>query len=178
MSALVAPRRSVPATESTAAPVRVSFMIDRLSRAGTESQLLALIRELDRTKVRPSLVLLDGEDDLSRAPRTGQLPHRSPRCAATLQRQCGTGGATTAGVLARGTARRRCRLYFLDAAYFGAPIAKMSGVKTVVRVRNNLGYWLTPRHRARSPGTAIRRRDAHQYRSRPANPGRSRAASC
>ena len=40
------------------------------------------------------------------------------------------------------------QLYFLDAAYFGAPIAKMSGVKTVVRVRNNLGYWLTPRHRA------------------------------
>jgi glycosyltransferase involved in cell wall biosynthesis len=40
------------------------------------------------------------------------------------------------------------QLYFLDAAYFGAPVAKLAGVKRVVRVRNNLGYWLTPRHRA------------------------------
>ena len=39
------------------------------------------------------------------------------------------------------------QVYFLDAAYFGAPLAKLCGVKKVVRVRNNLGYWLTPRHR-------------------------------
>jgi glycosyltransferase involved in cell wall biosynthesis len=39
------------------------------------------------------------------------------------------------------------QVYFLDAAYLGAPVAKLCGVKTVVRVRNNLGYWLTPRHR-------------------------------
>jgi glycosyltransferase involved in cell wall biosynthesis len=40
------------------------------------------------------------------------------------------------------------QVYFLDTAYFGTPIAKLSGVKKVVRVRNNLGYWLTMRHRA------------------------------
>src|SRR2546430_5631061 len=67
MSALLAPRRVPTATQPAADPVRVCFMIDRLTRAGTESQLLALIRELDRTKVEPTLVLLDGEDDLSRA---------------------------------------------------------------------------------------------------------------
>ncbi len=49
-------------------------MIDRLSRAGTESQLLALIRELDRSQVKPSLVLLDGEDDLSRALEPANCP--------------------------------------------------------------------------------------------------------
>ena len=67
MSALTAPRRPTPVAVPQSEPVRVSFMIDRLSRAGTESQLLALIREVDRAKVLPSLVLLDGEDDLSRA---------------------------------------------------------------------------------------------------------------
>ena len=69
MSALLAPRRLLGAPEPhpAAEAVRVCFMIDRLTRAGTESQLLALIRELDRSRVHPSLVLLDGEDDLSRA---------------------------------------------------------------------------------------------------------------
>ena len=74
MSALLAPRRPLPALAPAVDPVRVCFMIDRLSRAGTESQLLALVRELDRAKVRPSLVLLDGEDDLSRALEPADCP--------------------------------------------------------------------------------------------------------
>src|SRR3982751_4073933 len=75
MSALLAPRRTPTATTQPAAdPVRVCFMIDRLTRAGTETQLLALIRELDRAKVRPSLALLDGEDDLSRALEPADCP--------------------------------------------------------------------------------------------------------
>jgi len=67
MSALLAPRLMLPNPVPSADPVRVCFMIDRLTRAGTESQLVALIRALDRRKVQASLVLLDGEDDLSRA---------------------------------------------------------------------------------------------------------------
>src|SRR5438552_2080361 len=68
MSALLAPEvlSIAPRPEPRTAPVRVCFMVDRLSRAGTESQLLALIKNLDRGRVDPTLVLLDGEDDLSR----------------------------------------------------------------------------------------------------------------
>src|SRR6476659_480663 len=47
-------------------PIRVSYLIDGLTRAGTETQLLALIKSRDRRRVQPSLVLLDGNDDLSR----------------------------------------------------------------------------------------------------------------
>jgi glycosyltransferase involved in cell wall biosynthesis len=146
MSALLAPRR-LPAPPAPAGdPVRVCFMIDRLSRAGTETQLLALIRELDRSKVAPSLVLLDGEDDLSRALEPADCP------VVRL-------GVRRLVSLAAARAARRVRAfwrehrpdvlqtYFLDAAYFGAPLAKLSGVRKVVRVRNNLGYWLTRRHR-------------------------------
>src|SRR3954463_3307419 len=74
MSALLAPRLMLPNPVPAADPVRVCFMIDRLSRAGTETQLLALVRELDRSKVRPTLVLLDGEDDLSRALEPADCP--------------------------------------------------------------------------------------------------------
>jgi L-malate glycosyltransferase len=147
MSALVAPRRSSFVPAPMVEPVRVCFMIDRLSRAGTESQLLALIRELDRSKVRPSLVLLDGEDDLSRLLE----PADCPVIQLGVRRLLSIQAAKAARRLRAFWREHRpevLQVYFLDAAYFGAPIAKLSGVKHVIRVRNNLGYWLTPRHRA------------------------------
>jgi glycosyltransferase involved in cell wall biosynthesis len=39
------------------------------------------------------------------------------------------------------------QVYFLDSTYFGVPLARASGIRRVVRVRNNLGHWLTPKHR-------------------------------
>src|SRR6266700_2226170 len=74
MSAVLAPRFTFSTSAPATQPVRVCFMIDRLSRAGTETQLLALIRELDRSQVQPSLVMLDGEDDLSRALEPADCP--------------------------------------------------------------------------------------------------------
>jgi glycosyltransferase involved in cell wall biosynthesis len=149
MSALLAPRR-IPETPhapaSAAEPVRVCFMIDRLSRAGTETQLLALVRELDRTRVRPTLVLLDGEDDLSRALE----PADCPVIRLGVRRLMSLKAAAAARRLRAFWREHRpdvLQVYFQDAAYLGAPLAKLSGVRKVVRVRNNLGYWMTPRHR-------------------------------
>jgi hypothetical protein len=42
----------VPATTPRRRPVRVCFLIDELNTAGTETQLLALIRHLDRSRQR------------------------------------------------------------------------------------------------------------------------------
>ncbi len=147
MSALLAPRRVFPTRTPVAQPVRVCFMIDRLSRAGTESQLLALIRELDRSQVQPTLVLLDGEDDLSRALEPADCP-----VIRLGVRKLFSGRAVSAARRLRAFWREHrpdvLQVYFLDAAYLGAPLAKLCGVKQVVRVRNNLGYWLTRKHRA------------------------------
>ena len=77
MPTLAPARRPNPAP--AADPVRVCFAIDDLSRAGTETQLLALIRTLDRSRVEPSLVLLGGK---------GICPGRSNRRTA---RSCGSG---------------------------------------------------------------------------------------
>ncbi len=152
MSALPAARRSwVPSSSSPVpvapgGPIRVCFMIDRLSRAGTESQLVALVRELDRSRVRPSLVLLDGEDDLSRALE----PDDCPVIRLGVRRLCSRAALRAAWRLRAFWAEHRPHIlqtYFLDSAYFGIPLAKLSGIRRVVRVRNNLGYWVTPRHR-------------------------------
>jgi glycosyltransferase involved in cell wall biosynthesis len=148
MSALLALARpiSIPSAAPVAAPVRVCFMIDRLTRAGTESQLLALIRELDRTKVQPTLVLLDGEDDLSRALE----PANCPVLRLGVRRLFGLRAMNAARQLRSFFRRTRpdvLQVYFMDSAYFGVPVAKLCGVRKILRVRNNLGYWVTRKHR-------------------------------
>ena len=79
MSAQLAPRLTLRAPAVVAQPVRVCFMIDRLSRAGTETQLLALIRSLDRTQVEPMLVLLDDGWPAAPAWVLNTVPPSSPR---------------------------------------------------------------------------------------------------
>ncbi|MBY0459582.1 MAG: glycosyltransferase, partial [Gemmataceae bacterium] len=149
MSALLAPRLRFPAPVAGPAPVRVCYLIDRLSRAGTETQLLALIRNLDRTKVEPTLALLDGTDDLSRALepadcsviRLGVRKLLSAKAADAARRLRAFWKEHRPDVL---------QVYFTDSAYFGVPLAKLCGIRKVLRVRNNLGYWLTRRHRVMS----------------------------
>jgi glycosyltransferase involved in cell wall biosynthesis len=134
------------APEPPARPIRVCFMMDRLSRAGTETQLLALIRNLDRSRIEPTLVLLDGEDDLSRALE----PDDCRIIRLGVRKLLATKAIRAANRLRafwRETQPDVLQAYFLDSAYFGVPLARWCGIKHVLRVRNNLGYWLTPRHR-------------------------------
>ena len=129
-----------------AAPVRVCFLIDRLSRAGTETQLLALIREFDRSRVSPYLVLLDGESEESQALEPADCPVLRLGVRSLLS----TRALSAAVTLARFFRREQIDIlqaYFLDSIYFGVPVARLAGVPRVLRVRNNLGYWLTRKQR-------------------------------
>jgi glycosyltransferase involved in cell wall biosynthesis len=136
-----------PAAVSRAArPVGVCFVMDRLSRAGTESQLLALLRHLDRDRVRPSLCLLNGSEANSRRLQ----PIGCPTLDLRLRRLASPGTPAAAARLAAFWRLHRVdvvQTYFLDSTYFAVPLARICGIRNVVRVRNNTGYWLTPRHR-------------------------------
>jgi L-malate glycosyltransferase len=131
---------------ATGRRTRIGFAIDNLSRAGTESQLLALVRGLDRARFEPSLVLLDGSPASSRELEPDDCEiHRLG-----VSRLIGFRAVRAARRLARIWRDRRpdiVQAYFLDSSYFALPIARHAGVPTLVRVRNNLGYWLTPKHR-------------------------------
>jgi len=124
-------------------PIRVCFLIDRLSQAGTESQLLSLLRHLDRRQVSPYLCLLDGESAESRALEPDACPVlrlgvRSLHKPTTLAR---------AWEFVRFLRRERIdvvQVYFPDSTHFGVPLARLAGVRRVVRTRFNLGYWMTP----------------------------------
>jgi glycosyltransferase involved in cell wall biosynthesis len=127
-------------------PVRVAFLIDKLDRAGTESQLVTLLRSFDRSRVEPYLCLLNGEDPESQALEPADVPvmrlgirsfhHLSivPKTARFVR-------------YLRDHRIDVVQAYFLDSVYFGALAARIGGVRRVIRVRNNLGYWLTPLHK-------------------------------
>jgi glycosyltransferase involved in cell wall biosynthesis len=121
-------------------------MIDHLTRAGTETQLLALIRSLDRQCVIPHLVLLDGDDEISRSLEPDDCPSLRLGLKSLV-------GRSTLPAVARLTSFWRkhridvLQTYFLDSTYFGVPLAKLCGIRKIIRVRNNLGYWMTNGHR-------------------------------
>jgi glycosyltransferase involved in cell wall biosynthesis len=149
MRTLTRPRTAPPPAERhlPLRPVRVCFLIDELARAGTETQLLALIRHLDRRRVAPYLVLLRGDRPASRA--------LEPDCCPVLR--LGAGGLCRPGTLTRAARfvrflRREqidvLQAYFPDSSYFGVPLAWLAGVRHRLRTRNNVGHWLTPLHRA------------------------------
>ncbi|MFL5242849.1 MAG: glycosyltransferase [Gemmataceae bacterium] len=127
-------------------PIRVCFLIDELAAAGTETQLLALIRRLDRRRVQPFLCLLRGEAEQSRALEPDDCPVlrlniRSLAKASTLKK---------VWRLVRFLKKESIeviQVYFPESTYVGVLAGRLAGVPHVVRTRNNLGYWMTPAHR-------------------------------
>jgi glycosyltransferase involved in cell wall biosynthesis len=127
-------------------PIRVCFVIDRLARGGTEMQLLQLIQGLDAARVKPSLCLLDGLDEVSRS--------LEPKCCPVLR--LGVRSLHHPSTVLRawefGRFLRREQIdivqtYFQDSTYFAVPVAKLAGVKHVIRTRRDLGYWVRPVNR-------------------------------
>ncbi len=122
-------------------PIRVCFMIDRLSDGGTEDQLLCLIHHLDRSEIEPHLVVLDKDDQRSRALESHGVP---------LLR-LGVDGLLRPRSLAK--ARRLARFFrheridivqvhFPDSTYFGVLVARLSGVPRLVGTQFNTGHWI------------------------------------
>lgn len=123
-------------------PVNVCFMIDRLGAAGTEMQLLAVIAEFDRRRLRPHLCLLDGMDEES---RSLEPPH-CPILRLGIRRLRSAGSLAAAMKFTRFLRANRIeglQVHFRDSTYFGVPFARLAGVKHVVLTRFDSGYWVT-----------------------------------
>jgi glycosyltransferase involved in cell wall biosynthesis len=130
----------------TLRPIRICFLIDELAAAGTETQLLALIRHLDRDRFRPYLCLLRGDSPVSRALE----PEGCPVLRLGVARLCGFAGLARAVRFARFLRRERIDIlqaYFPDSSYLGVPAAWLARVPHRLRTRNNVGHWMTPLHR-------------------------------
>lgn len=124
-------------------PVRVCYVIDRLRVAGTETQLLHLIGGLDRTRVVPYLCLLDGSDALSQSLEPAgcsvlRLGVRSLHHWSTFR-----AGRRFVRFL-RDEHIDVVQAHFRDSTYFAAPLARLAGVRHIVRTRRDLGFWMRP----------------------------------
>jgi L-malate glycosyltransferase len=131
----------------TSPPIRVCFLIDRLGTGGTETQLVSLIRHLDRALVTPHLCLLDGSDAASKALEPDNCPVL--RLGVRSLRHPST--AIQAARFAHFLHKKRIdvlQVYFADSTYFGTLVGRLAGVPRIVRSRFDLGYWMTPIHRA------------------------------
>lgn len=125
---------------SRSGPLRICFVIDQLQLAGTETQLLALIENLNRAQIIPYLCLLNGND-----PNSQKL---EPKNCEVLRLGLTKLKSFAALVAAKNLIQfwRKHRIdivqcYFRDSSYFAIPLAKLSRVPHTIRVINNLGYW-------------------------------------
>lgn len=122
--------------------IRVCFVIDNLSRAGTEMHLLLLLKHLDRTQVEPYLCLLDGRADSSRELE----PNDTPVCRLGIRRLFAPHAARQAVNFVSFLRKHRIDIvqaYFPDSTRFAAPLAKAAGVRAVIGSRRNIGHWMT-----------------------------------
>ncbi len=127
-------------------PLRVCFIIDSLAAAGTESQLLMLIRGLDRDKIRPYLCLLDGTGEASQTLepddcavlRIGVRSFKRPSTVGKLRQFVRFLRREKIDVL---------QTHFPDSTYFGVLAGKLARVPRIVRTRRSLGYSTTRGHR-------------------------------
>src|SRR5690242_16993499 len=108
-------------------PVRVCFLIDELARAGTETQLLALIRHLDRSRIQPSLCLLRGDSPVSRSLEPDDCPVLRLRTGALRHPRTWLRGLDFVRFLRRERIEV-LQAYFPDSSYFGVPLAWLARV--------------------------------------------------
>lgn len=134
--------RATPEAVDVGARPRVCFVIDRLSIAGTETQVLHLINHIDQRSCKPYLVLLDGESPESRALE----PDCCPVMRMGVQRLKSLHAVRSAIRLSRFLREQRIDIvqaYFPDSTLIGFIAARLAGVPHFVRNRRSLGYNLT-----------------------------------
>src|SRR5439155_3542005 len=105
-------------------PIRVCFMIDELTPAGTETQLVALIRNLNRTHVQPFLCLLR-----ERTPESRLLePLNCPVFHVGIRSFSRPSVVAKTWRLARFLRRERIdvlQVYFPESTYLAVPLARL-----------------------------------------------------
>jgi glycosyltransferase involved in cell wall biosynthesis len=123
--------------------LRVSYFIDACSSgAGTENQLLGMLRHLDPALAEAKLFTLRGEfppSDAASIPWPIECLH--------VPRLISWNGARKFGKLVRQLRKERfdiAMIYFIDTNLFVTPACYLAGVPCRVVNRRDMGYWYKP----------------------------------
>lgn len=125
--------------------IKVLFLIDKLTRAGTQTHLLELVRHRDRKKFEPYVVSLVEGGELVEDFKALDVDTR----VLSVKRAYGISGVQAVRWLASFMKEKKIDLvqtHFLHADLIGLAAAKLAGVKKIITTRRDQGFWRTPRH--------------------------------
>lgn len=122
---------------------KIAFVIDTIESptAGTEKQLLLLLKHLDRTKFIPYLCVLRSSTWLREEFQFCELyeaeipSFKSPAAIGSLYRLSQFFREKNINIV---------QTHFRDGSIAGIIAARLAGVKVVIGTRRNQGYWYTP----------------------------------
>ena len=123
--------------------IKIAYIIDTIESptAGTEKQLLMLIKHLDRIKFQPYLCVLRKSEwlvnEFDLCPLFVADIHSFKSVKALL-------GIRSLSRFLRVQGINIVQTHFRDASIAGVLAAKFAGNTTVIGTRRNQGYWLTP----------------------------------
>ena len=138
------PRVSVSPCLPFVSPARILFLLDKLTAAGTQTNLLEVVKGLDRTRFTPYVVALLGGGELSQSFREAgvELHELGVKKAYDLS------GFKALLFLIRFMKEKNINVvqtHFLHADLLGTLAAKIAGVKTMITARRDEGFWRSPR---------------------------------
>lgn len=130
----------------TCRPARVAFLIDDVKSAagGTEGQITALLRSLDRGIVRPYLLFLGAHADEG-SPEFGVEPMEL-HVRKILSTGCLRGISKLINII-RDAHIDVLESHFVDASLFACAAALWLPQVVLISARRNQGYWRTPRYK-------------------------------
>lgn len=123
--------------------IKIAYIIDTIESptAGTEKQLLMLIRHLDRSKFQPYLCVLRKSEWLE---KEFELCPLFVADIYSFKRVKGLMGIRSLSKFLRKEGIDIVQTHFRDASIAGIIAARLAGIKTIIGTRRNQGYWLTP----------------------------------
>lgn len=127
--------------------VQILFLIDKLVAAGTQTNLLEIVRHLDQTRFSPHVVALVEGGALEGAFRATGVPVYILK----TKKAYGHSGVRALFWLIRYIRKEKIDIvqnHFLHADLLGTLAAKCGGAKRVITARRDLGFWRGPRQLA------------------------------
>lgn len=121
--------------------VRIAYVIDQLNIGGTENQLLAIIKRLDRKCFEPYLVCLRDTEYME---ELSIDCHKKVLGVCSLASWDGVKNLSAFMGFLKKEQIDIVQTFFFDSTVFGVLAARLAKVKCVISCRRDMGFWYRP----------------------------------
>lgn len=123
--------------------IKIAYIIDTIESptAGTEKQMLMLIRHLDRSRFQPVLCVLRSSKWLEKEFDLCPIFVAGVHSFKSMQ---GIKGVFALSKFLKKERMDIVQTHFRDSSIAGILAARLAGVKMIIGTRRNQGYWMTP----------------------------------